>query len=224
MPARRACGRFITFEGIDGCGKSTQLRLLARYLKRRRIPLLVTREPGGTALGEAIRKIVLSRASADVDARTELLLLFAARAQNVAQLIRPALARGCIVLCDRFTDASLAYQGYGRGLDPRFIRRLHRFACQGLKPDLTLVIDIAPRTSVARARRRNATARHDEGRFEQETRAFYERVRRGYRLLARQEPRRIKFIRGEDKIERIHQHVLVRVQPLLAGIARSPAS
>lgn len=217
MPPRHTRGRFITFEGIDGCGKSTQLKLLTRYLKQQRIPFLVTREPGGTRLGEAIRKIVLSRASGGVDARAELLLLFAARAQNVAETIRPALERGRIVLCDRFTDASLAYQGYGRGLDPRFIRRLHRFACQRLKPDLTLVIDIAPRTSVARARRRNATARHDEGRFEQETRAFYERVRRGYRALAREEPRRIKFIRGEDKIERIHQQVLARVQHLLAG-------
>ncbi|MFQ5694524.1 MAG: dTMP kinase [Terriglobia bacterium] len=216
MPARRKRGLFFTFEGIDGCGKSTQLRLLARHLRRLGYPVLVTREPGGTPIGDRIRRILLSRETAALDARGELLLLFAARAQNVAQVIAPALARGKIVLCDRFTDASLAYQGYGRGLDQRAIRALHRFACLGLNPDRTFVIDIDPRTSVRRARRRNTSARRDEGRFEQEALAFYRRVRHGYRRLARREPRRVKLIPGEAGIGTIHERILAALEPLLA--------
>lgn len=215
MPALRRRGRFVTFEGIDGCGKTTQLRLLARALRRRRLLVLVTREPGGTKLGERIRSLLLRRRSAGMDPRTEVLLMFASRAQNVAEVIRPALARGRIVLSDRFTDASLAYQGYGRGVDLVFIRRLHRFACQGLNPDMTFVLDINPRTSVRRARRRNTAARRDEGRFELETRGFYDRVRRGYYTLARQEPRRVKLIPGEDSIAAIHQKILACLRPLL---------
>lgn len=217
MPARRTRGRFFTVEGIDGCGKTTQLNLLARALARLRLPYRVTREPGGTELGERIRNILLRQNSARMDARTEVLLLFASRAQNVAQVIRPALARGRIVLCDRFTDASLAYQGYGRGLDLNFIRRLDRFACQGLKPDLTFVLDIDPRTSVRRALRRNTRARRDEGRFEQENLVFHERVRRGYRALARQQPRRVKLIAGGSSIEAIHQQIMAHVRRRLPG-------
>jgi len=209
-------GLFITFEGIDGCGKTTQLGLLARALRRRRVPVLTTREPGGTPVGERIRRILLSRAGSSMDPCTELLLMFAARAQHVAQVIRPALARGRVVLCDRFTDASLAYQGYGRGLDRDFIRRLHRRTCGGLWPDLTFVLDINPRTSVRRARRRNARARRDEGRFEREALAFYHRVRRGYRVLARREPRRIALIPGEDTPRAIHEKTLARALRLLA--------
>ncbi len=151
-----------------------------------------------------------------MEPQTELLLLFACRAQNVARVIQPALARGRVVLCDRFTDASLAYQGYGRGLDLDFIRRLDRFACRGLKPDLTFVIDIDPATSVRRARHRNVAARRDEGRFERETRTFYARVRRGYLALARREPRRIKLIPGEDTEQNIHQAILARARRLLS--------
>lgn len=216
-------GRFFTFEGIDGCGKTTQLRLFARYLRRRRIPFILTREPGGTELGERIRSIVLRRASTGMDPRTEVLLLFASRAQNVAECIRPALKRGQVVLSDRFTDASLAYQGYGRGLDRHLVRQLHHFACQNLKPDMTFVIDIDPRTSVRRARRRNTSARRDEGRFEQETLAFYERVRRGYRALARREPRRVKLIRGEDSVEAVHRQIVAQARRLLTGVGRRGA-
>ena len=215
MPVRVRRGLFITLEGIDGCGKTTQLKLLARVLRRRRVAFLVTREPGGTPSGERIRQILLGRAGAGMDPRTELLLMFAARAQHVAERIRPALARGRTVLSDRFTDASVAYQGYGRGLDLDFIRQLDRFACRGLKPDLTFVVDIEPRTSVRRARRRNTRARRDEGRFEQETLAFYQRVRRGYRALARREPRRVKFIPGEDSPKNIHRKILAHLVRLL---------
>src|SRR3989338_4719914 len=192
MPARTARGRFLTFEGIDGCGKTTQLRLLARALRRRGLSVLVTREPGGTPLGERIRRLLLGRASAGMDPHAELLLMFAARAQHVRQVIRPALASGLVVLSDRFTDASLAYQGYRRRIDIAPIRRLPRAAAGGLRPALTFVIDIAPRTSVRRARRRNRRARRDEGRFEREAVEFYRRVRRGYRApAARPRPRAV---------------------------------
>jgi len=220
MGRRSARGLFLTFEGIDGCGKSTQLNLLSDYLGRLGLPYLVTREPGGTELGEQIRKILLRRSSTGMDPRNEVLLYFASRAQNVAQVIRPALADGRIVLCDRFTDASLAYQGYGRGLDLRFIRRLHEFACQGVNPDLTFVVDINPRTSVQRAQARNVSARRDEGRFEQEALDFHQRVRRGYRALARREPRRVKLVPGEQSIETIHQKIVSLARPLLARMRR----
>lgn len=218
MPARAARGRFLTFEGIDGCGKTTQLRLLARALRRRGLRVLATREPGGTPLGERIRRLLLGRASAGMDPHAELLLMFAARAQHVRQVIRPALARGRVVLSDRFTDASLAYQGYGRGIDLALIRRLHRAAAGGLRPDLTFVIDIHPRTSVRRARRRNRRARRDEGRFEREALAFYRRVRRGYHALARSEPRRVKLIPGETTPGEIHAQVLATATRRLARV------
>lgn len=201
-------GTFLTFEGIDGCGKTTQLELLRDYLRRQELPVVVTREPGGTPLGERVRALVLSRASRGMDPRTELLLLFAARAQNVKQVIAPALAAGKVVLSDRFTDASVVYQGYGRGLPRSFIRQLDRFACRGVKPDLTFVIDINPRTSVRRALRRNRRAAADEARFESEARAFYQRVRQGYRALARAEPRRVRVVDGEDSIQNIHRTIV----------------
>lgn len=206
---------FITFEGIDGCGKSTQVKLFARTLERQGIRPVVTREPGGTKLGEGVRRLVLPRASTGMDPRMEVLLYFAARAQNVAEVILPALKRGRIVLCDRFTDASLAYQGYGRGIELGFIRELHRVACQGLKPDLTLVVDIDPRTSVRRARKRNRGEGPDEGRFEQEKTGFHRRVRQGYLELIRAEPRRLKLIPGEQSIGAIHQAIVARSRPLL---------
>ncbi|MFQ5926931.1 MAG: dTMP kinase [Terriglobia bacterium] len=212
-------GRFLTFEGFDGCGKTTQLKLLAAYLRRRGVGVVVTREPGGTPLGERIRALLLSSASRGMDVRTELLLMFASRAEHVARVIQPALAAGKVVLCDRFTDASLAYQGYGRGLERSFIRELDRVACRGLKPHLTFVVDINPRTSLRRAKRRNRRARADEERFERETRAFYERVRRGYRAIARAEPQRVQWVNGEDTIENIHRKIVTRAARRL-GLTR----
>jgi dTMP kinase len=208
-------GLLITFEGIDGCGKSTQLKLFARYLERQGLRPVVTREPGGTALGEGVRRLLLPRASTGMDTRMEVLLYFAARAQNVAENILPALARGRLVLCDRFTDASLAYQGYGRGIELDFIRELHRVACRSLRPDLTLVVDIDPRTSVRRARKRNRGDGPDEGRFEQEKLSFHRRVRKGYQELIRREPRRLELIPGEQGIEAIHQEIVARTRPFL---------
>lgn len=214
-------GRFLTFEGIDGCGKTTQIELFARYLQEQGLPFLTTREPGGTPLGDRIRDLLLARQNTEMEPRTELLLMFAARAQHVAQVIRPALERGYLVLSDRFTDASLAYQGYGRGLNRRLIAQLHDVACGRLKPDLTLVIDIDPETSLQRARRRNAFSASNEGRFEQEAQEFHRRVRRGYRALARQERRRIRLIPGEGTVNEVHNLIVSAALPLLTDFRRS---
>lgn len=208
-------GKFITFEGIDGSGKTTQLGMLAAHLARLLIPFVTTREPGGTAVGEQVRNVLLSSATAGLTAEAEVLLMFAARAQNLREVILPALKTGKIVLCDRFTDASLAYQGYGRGIPQRDIASLHRIACGNFQPDLTLVIDIDPRTSIERAQHRNAESVVDESRFEREGIAFQERARKGYHALARRYPRRVKLINGENSIDRVHADVVRAVDGVL---------
>lgn len=189
-------GRFITFEGIDGCGKTTQLRMLAQWLREHEVDLIETVEPGGTEIGRQIRRILLDPASAAMEPRAELLLYFASRAQNVEEVIRPALEAGRTVLCDRFTDSTIAYQGCGRGLDAEVIRELDRIACRGLKPEITILLDIDPETSLARARRRNERTGSSESRIDDESGAFHERVRRGYLALAKAEPDRIVTIDG----------------------------
>jgi dTMP kinase len=208
-------GRFITFEGIDGCGKTTQLRLLADSLRSRHLEVVETVEPGGTEIGQQIRRILLDPASSEIRARTELLLYFASRAQNVEQVIRPALAAGRIVLCDRFTDSTLVYQGCGRGLDPQVVLELDRIACQGLKPDSTFLIDIDLQTSLARAHRRNQRTGARESRIDDESAAFHERVRRGYLELAAREPERFIVVDGRAGIgavaESIREALLTRV-------------
>jgi dTMP kinase len=191
---------FITFEGIDGCGKTTQFRMLGNWLRERGKDVIETVEPGGTAIGQQIRKILLDPASADIQPRAELLLYFASRAQNVDQVIRPALESGRIVLCDRFTDSTLVYQGSGRGIDTKVVLDLDRIACRGLKPDLTLLIDIDIETSLTRARRRNDRVGQSESRIDEESAAFHERVREGYLALARGEPDRFIVIDGRSGI------------------------
>jgi dTMP kinase len=194
-------GRFITFEGMDGCGKTTQLRILAKALRQSGQTVVETVEPGGTEIGQQIRRILLNPANTAIFPRTELLLYFSSRAQNVEQVIRPALAAGATVLCDRFTDSTLVYQGCGRGLDVDVVLDLDRIACQGLKPDLTVLIDIDLETSLMRARRRNRHTDSSESRIDEESHAFHERVRRGYLALARQEPERFAVIDGRAPIE-----------------------
>jgi dTMP kinase len=207
-------GKFITFEGIDGSGKTTQVRLLTESLRAEGRDVVETVEPGGTEIGRLIRKILLDPASKELTPRAELLLYFASRAQNVEQVIRPALERGAIVLCDRFTDSTLCYQGCGRGLDSRIILDLDRIACAGLQPDLTILIDIDVATSQERARRRNErTATAD--RLDDESAAFHNRVRQGYHALSKQHPDRFLVINGAPKAatiariirHEIHQHV-----------------
>jgi len=185
---------------MDGCGKTTQLRLLAQYLREHGRAVVETVEPGGTEIGRQIRRILLDPASAAIQPRTELLLYFASRAQNVDEVIRPALESGSVVLCDRFTDSTLVYQGCGRGLDPAIVLDLDRIACQGLRPSTTILIDIDLETSLSRAKRRNERYGQSESRIDDESAAFHESVRKGYLALAAAEPERFIVIDGRAAI------------------------
>lgn len=201
--------RLITFEGLDGCGKSTQLSRLAKRWRARGLPLLTTREPGGTPLGERLRELVLRDAENPPTPEAELALMCASRAQHVAEVIRPALDRGDWVLCDRFHDATEAYQGGGRGFDREVIRALHRWLCQDLQPDVTLIFELAPEVSVARARRRRGA----EGRFEAEEMAFFERVAATYRNIAAREPGRCRLIDATGTIGAVAARVAAALEP-----------
>jgi len=188
-------GRFITLEGIEGSGKSTQIVLLANYLKPTENRIVLTREPGGTPTGDRVRSILLDPANTTLDPTAELLLYAASRAQHLFEVILPALAAGKIVLCDRFSDATIAYQGFGRRLDVEMIRSLDRIVCRGLQPDLTILLDIDAAAGIARAHGRNASRGLEaEARFENEEIIFHERVRQGYLILSGQEPGRIRVV------------------------------
>lgn len=194
-------GRFITLEGIEGCGKSTQIPLLKVWLEARGIAVTATREPGGTPLAEGIRELVLSASTEAVPAECELLLMFAARATHLANLIRPALERGQWVVCDRFTDASFAYQGAGRGIEEAHIRHLQSQVQGELRPDLTLLIDVPVALGLRRAQARRGEAVRD--RFEREQEQFFTRVRECFLARARAEPQRIKVVDGNQPIESV---------------------
>lgn len=183
-------GPFITFEGIEGCGKTTQIRVLADNLRSKNFDVLATREPGGCPIADLIRTILLDPANTAMTPRTELLLYAAARSQHVAEVIMPAITRGQVVLCDRFSDATLAYQGYGRGLDRKLILALNEIATTGTVPDLTLILDLPVDKGLQRARQRNGSATGSaDDRLERESFAFHQRVREGYLALARQNNR-----------------------------------
>jgi dTMP kinase len=223
-PAR---GKFITFEGLDGTGKSTQIAKLARALRARGCSVVVTREPGGTATGEKIRHVILDSATTSLDSMAEMALMFASRAQHIAEIIEPALAAGKIVLCDRFTDSTEAYQGGGRKLGSKPVLALHRILCRDLQPDLTILLDFDLATSIARARRRNlaqtrrnasvrpAQTHKDENRFEQENRAFFGRVRQAYQTIARRESARMVQIDASGTPSQTHTKVLETVRKKL---------
>lgn len=181
--------KLITCEGIEGSGKSTQILRLADHLRGQGREVIVTREPGGCPIADAIRRILLDPSNQQLCVTAELLLYAAARAQHVEEVIRPALAKGAIVLCDRFIDATNAYQGFGRGLDLTLVKELNQVASAGLLPDLTLLFDLPVATGLSRALARNAVAVENEGRFEAESLAFHERVRAGYLQGASQEER-----------------------------------
>jgi dTMP kinase len=200
-------GRFVSFEGIEGCGKTTQIALLSEYLKKHSIPHTITREPGGTAVGEGIRKILLNSETIHLTAASELLLFYASRSQNIQEKIKPALERKEMVICDRYYHASMAYQGYGRGIPLDFIRKLTDLVCSPYRPDLTLLLDIEPEVGIARARARNHARPENEGRFEAEDLAFYNRVRDGYLELASGDER-IQLIYADRPIEAVHRHIL----------------
>jgi dTMP kinase len=201
-------GRFVSFEGIEGCGKTTQIALLSEALTRRRIPHSVTREPGGTAVGEGIRKILLHSETIHLTAAAELLLFYASRSQNILEKIEPSLARGEVVICDRFYHASMAYQGYGRGIPIEFIEKLTDLVCGERRPEITILLDIEPEVGLARARARNSKRSEDEGRFEMEEVPFYTRIRNGYLELAHRERNRIRIVAGNRPVDVIHQDVL----------------
>jgi len=200
-------GRFVSFEGIEGCGKTTQIALLSEYLKTHSIAHTITREPGGTAVGEGIRKVLLNSETIRLTAASELLLFYASRSQNIQEKIKPALERNEIVICDRYYHASMAYQGYGRGIPLDFIRKLTDLVCDPYRPDLTFLLDIEPEIGLARARTRNHGRIENEGRFEAEDLEFYNRVREGYLELA-SEDERIQLLYADRPIETVHRHVL----------------
>jgi dTMP kinase len=205
-------GLFITLEGPDGSGKSTQARMLAERLRREGYPVLETVEPGGTSIGQQIRRILLDPANRELRPIPELLLMFAARAQNVEQSLLPALVEGRVVVSDRFTDSSIAYQGAGHGLGWETVLNVDRIACHGLVPDLTLCIDIDTQTGLARAHSRN---QHHEMRYEQQGAEFHQRVRAAYHELSRREPERFHVIDGNSSPEQIAAKIWVEVAGVL---------
>jgi dTMP kinase len=221
-------GKFITFEGLDGSGKSTQLQRLAASLRDRGLDVLITREPGGTEVGENIRRLLLDTQTSGLAPLAELALMFASRAQHIHEVILPGLQAGQIVLCDRFTDSSEAYQGGGRKLGSAPVLELHRVLCAGLQPDITILMDSDVDASVERARRRNQArgkSESDENRFERENRTFFTRVRNAYLEIARREPQRVCVVdaRGtpEQTQAKIWTIVSERVALLAAGKARA---
>jgi len=211
-------GFFLTFEGLDGSGKTTQMRKLAAWLEERDHLTTVTRQPGGTRIGDRIRQLLLDSKTENLTARAELGLMFSDRAQAIAEVISPALADGRIVLCDRFTDSTEAYQGGGRELGSELVLKLHEAICGGLQPDLTILLLPDFDASLARARRRNdRTAKRgtDENRFEREDETFYRRVYEKYREIAIRDHARVVAIEGDAPIDEIHQRILEIVQERL---------
>ncbi len=200
-------GLFITFEGMDGSGKTTQMHRLAARLRAMGRTVLETVEPGGPPIAQKIRRILLDSANQELSPTTEILLYFASRAQNVDEWIGPALARGEIVLCDRFTDSSLVYQGCGRGLGAGTVEALDRIACRGLKPHLTLLVDVDAEDSLARARARNVAEPHCETRMDDQSIEFHRRVYDAYHALASAEPDRVKVVNGRTDMDSIERQV-----------------
>jgi dTMP kinase len=203
-------GKFITLEGIEGVGKTTHLEFIAGYLRNKGYQTLVSREPGGTRLGESIREILLHGGHLKIDPVTELLLVFSARSQHLKEVVLPALSRGVAVICDRFTDATYAYQGGGRGIAENDIRVLEQYVQKGLVPDLTLLFDAAVETG-----RRRAGKRGGADRFESEAAGFFERVRQAYLDRAKREPERIRVIDAERDISSIEKEIGSIVETVL---------
>jgi dTMP kinase len=208
-------GVFITLEGLDGSGKTTQIKRLAAWLNKRGLEPVVLRQPGGTATGDRIREILLDSRSGHVSPMTELALMFADRAQAIAEIIEPALKAGKIVVCDRFTDSTEAYQGGGRKLGSKIVLDLNRLICGGLQPDLTLLLLPSFKVSLARARRRNhrvaTETGKDEGRFESEQDAFFRRAWNKYHEIAAREPKRVVLIEGDMAVDDVHERIVEAV-------------
>jgi len=216
-------GSFITFEGLDGCGKSTQTERLAGVLRADGYDVVVTREPGGTPIGEQIRGLLLNSRTQGLAPLSELALMFASRAQLIREVIVPAVKSGKIVLCDRYTDSSEAYQGGGRQLGSEAVLDLHQIVCGGLNPNITILMDSDVRASVARARKRNQMANgsgaEDESRFERENTAFFERVHRAYLTIARREPSRVFMVDARRDADTVHREIVEHVRRRLTAAA-----
>ena len=212
-------GLFITLEGLDGSGKTTQIKRLATWLESRGIEPVITRQPGGTTTGDRIRAILLDSRSTGLASMTEMALMFADRAQAIAEVIQPALDAGRVVVCDRFTDSTEAYQGGGRRLGSEIVLELHRVICGNLKPDMTILLLPSLNASLARARRRNtreeAQTGKDENRFELEQDGFHRRVWEKYHEIAKREPERVVLIEGDMSIDEIHEQILEAVSEKL---------
>ena len=203
---------FITFEGPEGSGKSTQIARVGAWYRGLGRECVVTKEPGGTPIGDRVRAILLDSAAAGMDAMTELLLYAASRRQHVVEVIRPAVDRGTHVFCDRYTDATLAYQGYGRLIDLDRLQTLNRWATDGLQPDLTLLFDIDEETGLQRAHARNASMTVDEGRFEAEGLRFHRRVREGYLAMAVAEPKRYAVVDAHGTIGEVFERTITTLR------------
>lgn len=212
-------GTFITFEGGEGSGKSTQARLLAGYLKQKGYDVLATREPGGTGIGDAIRAVLLNPEYTEMGNVTELLLLAASRAQNVYERIKPGLERGAVVICDRFIDSTLAYQGYGRNFDLKLLEALNRLATGGVTPDLTILLDLPVEIGLQRAKALDkGEAKPGEGdRIEQLDIEFHRRLRKGFLELAGREPKRFRVLEISGSIEATQGKVVKIVEKFLRG-------
>jgi len=211
-----AAGLFLSFEGVDGSGKTTQLERFAERLRSAGVEPVLAQEPGGTRIGKEIRALLLDSKNTDLRPIPELLMYFASRAQNIAEVIRPALEAGRIVVADRFTDATAAYQGYGRELGEEVVRRIEAIACEGVEPDCTLWLDIDPSVGVRRALDRAPDDGKDETRFERERLDFYARVRAGYQAIWKAAPERVVRIDASGGIDEIEAAILEAVRPKIA--------
>jgi dTMP kinase len=205
-------GRLVTFEGIEGCGKTTQIRLLGEWLTQKAIPHVSTREPGGTPIGMQIRRILLSDQTAGLFPLAETLLYLADRFQHISEVIRPQLQAGTLVLCDRFHDSTVAYQGYGRGISLELLAQIWHSSEIALNPDRTFLLDIDPELGIRRSMQKLRTEHLDEARFEKEAILFHSRVREGFHEIARNDPKRIVLIDGNDSIEAVHRNVVKAFQ------------
>jgi dTMP kinase len=212
-------GWFISFEGVEGSGKTTQIRLAGQFLLDKGYPVVMTQEPGGTPLGDRIREILLNRGGFDISGNAEVFLFAAARAQHTDSVILPALEKGDVVLCDRFSDATIAYQAYGRGLPLGAVREVCRLASKGISPHLTLLFDLPVETGLERAFRRIASRDEDrrEDRFEREHLDFHRRIREGYLSIAREEPNRVKVIDASRDIDSTRREVGFILSSFLGG-------
>ena len=215
-------GAFITFEGIDGCGKSTQMRLLASELRMRGLEVVSTREPGGTPLGKRLRNVLLDP-QIEVDPLAELLLFAADRAQHVRTLLRPAIDSGGVVLSDRYADATAAYQGAGRNFTPELTAQVIEIATSGLKPDLTLIFDLPVAECLSRTRRRTESDSRAD-RLDAEDAAFHTRVRSAYLAMAEREPDRFRVINATGSVSETHERVMEVVMPFLENRGRGPVA